>query len=144
MEIVNQLYRPMFVRTYTLKDGTVITYENTSRYYLKYGVIDNKYRELSTWEELLNDMGYKEEFQGKTNRKGRVWCEINYTDKHHDRCQRKLYKDEFDKGESYLKIKIFKPKDIMMRHLVDELNIEEFMLFLKDNEIKYMPNLTSK
>lgn len=141
MENINQLYRPMFMRIYTLKDGTIITYENTGSYYLKYGVIDNKYKELSTWEDLLSDMGYKKEFQGKTNRKGRVWCEIDYTDKHYNRCQRKLYKDEFNKGESYLKIRIFKPKDVMMRQLVEELSAEEFILFLKDNEIKYMPSI---
>lgn len=134
---MNQLFITKYIREITLKNGEIIKYDNGYGC-IKYGIPDEKIFETSDWLELLHKgLGYVKEFEGSKSRKG-IWCKADYLDEHFNRRQRKIYKDEFVKMKTYRKIRIVKSKDIRMKELVNQLSVEEYILFLKDNEIKYI------
>lgn len=141
MENQNKLYRQSHIRDIALKNGDVIHYERFE-YYMRYGVADETRKTITDWESLLQEMGYTEDFKGKIGRKRRVWCNIDYTDKQYNRCQRKLYKDEFSSAEIYSETVNFELKNVRTDTIFKELSVEDFILLLKDNQINHIPKFT--
>lgn len=138
----NQLYRPQYIREVTINNGNtyeILKYESGGHYYIRYGVPERKDKEITEWNDLLHELNFVPEFEGNKDRKGRLWVEVDYTDKHWNRCQKKVYKTQFVSAKSYMKIENIKPRDTRMKELVNELNAEEFILYLKDNGIGELP-----
>lgn len=140
MESENKLYRKTYHRKVKLKDGSELNYHNYG-YYISYGKIEDNSQIITEWDELLRALNYVDEYKGNTNRKGRVYCYVEFYDHKNRWSQARLYKDEFEKVEIYYKYHIFEQKDVRMGDLVKELNADEFILFLKDNEVNYIPNI---
>lgn len=131
----NKLYYSNYTREVTLLNGNILKYKNYSNN-ISYGMPMEEIKMLNDWDDfLLNGMGYVPEFKGYTNRKGKVWCNVEYHDKHDNWCRTKVYKDEFVSANIYSENKIIDQKNIRMKRLVDELSADEFVLFLKDNGI---------
>jgi hypothetical protein len=138
-ENLNQIYQNTYIREVLLKDGNVLKYQSTSN--LKYGEPREEIKESSEWKELLKQQRYIPEFEGNKDRKGRIWCHVEFFDKHYDWKQAKVYKDDFVSIKIYNKVRTFKLNDFKMHYLVEQLNGEEFIRLLKDNEIKYIGSL---
>jgi len=137
-ENMNQLYRPRYIREVTINNGNtleILKYINGGNYYMGYGIPNTRNKEITEWKDLLHELHFVPEFEGYKDRKGRLWVEVDYTDKHQNRCQKKVYKDQFVLAKSYMEIKIINPKETRMKELVNELSADEFILYLKDNNI---------
>lgn len=133
---MNQLYQNTYVWETYLKNGKILTYKSTSN--LKYNEPKEEINESKEWQELLKQQNYVPEFEGNKNRKGRIWCHVDYFDKYDNWCQAKVYQDEFVSVKTYNKVRIYKLNEFRMNYLVKQLNGEEFIRLLKDNEIKYI------
>lgn len=136
---MNQIYQVTYIWETLLKNDKVLKYQCTSN--LKYGESKEEIKESSEWEDLLKSQNYVPEFEGYKNRKGRIWCRVEYLDKHYNWYQAKVYKDEFASIKIYNKVKTYKLNDFRMHYLVEQLNGDEFIQLLKDNEIKYIGSL---
>jgi hypothetical protein len=135
---MNQLYRPCYIREVTINNGNtleILKYISGGHYYINYGIPNTHDKEIIEWKDLLRELNFVPEFDGHKDRKGRLWVDIDYTDKHYNRCQKKIYKTQFVSAKSYMKIDIINPKDIRMKELVNELSAENFISYLKDNGI---------
>lgn len=139
----NQLYRPYYIQEVLIdnKDTQEILKYKTDNHYIRirYGTPDSKYKDITDWKELLNELSSNPEFEGYKDRKGRVYVYINYTDRNHNMRQKKVYKTQFISARKYMEFYTIKPKDINMKKLINDLNAEEFILFLKDNGIGELP-----
>jgi hypothetical protein len=137
--MINQLYKDTYIWKTLLKNGKILIYKFNSN--LKYGEPKEDFKESSKWKDLLEQQNYISEFEGNKDRKGRIWCYVDYLDKHYNRCQVKVYKDEFVSLKIYNKVKIFELSFFRMHYLVEQLNADEFIKLLRDNEVKYIGNL---
>ena len=125
----NQLYYSNYIREVNLKNGEILRYKNYSNY-ISYGNPIEELKIINDWEDfLLNGMGYVSEFKGYKNRKGRVYCHIEYHDKNDNWCRAKVYKDEFVLAKVYCENRIIEQKDVRMKRLVNELSADEFIMF---------------
>lgn len=140
MEAKNKLYRKSYHRKVILKDGTELPYSSYG-YHIQYGVISSDNIVSDNWSDLLYELNYIEEFKGKTDRKGRLYCDVEYYGKHSSWKRARVYKDSFDRLEVNYKYQEFTNCDLRMSQILKELNIDEFILFLKDNDIAHLPNL---
>lgn len=137
--MTNKLYRQEYIREVTLSNGEILKYKSGNGN-IRYGITDEKRKDTVNWDEfLLSHLGFIKEFHGYTNRKGRVWCEVDYTDKYYNRCQKKVYKDEFVSSKSYYKMIDVLQNETRMKRLVEDLSADQFVLFLKDNGIGELP-----
>lgn len=135
-----ELYRVIYHREVENVDGTILKYKNYGSY-LQYSNFDNKLFESLDWKELLRELNYIEEFEGKTDRKNRVWVYVEYTDKRDFVCEKKLYKEDFVRVRSWLEKQEVNKDNVRMKELVNELSATDFINFLKDNEINYIVNI---
>jgi hypothetical protein len=137
---MNQLYEPQYIMEVTINNGKEIeTLKYLSDgYYVKYGEPNSDIKEVNNWNDLIEYLGYEEGFYGHKDRKG-LFLRVDYTDKNYYRCQKKVYEHQFISAKSYFKNKIINQKDIKMKRLVNELNADEFILYLKDNGIGELP-----
>lgn len=134
----NKLFRGRNIREVLLKDGTILKYTG-KRSYLQYGVAKEETKESIEWLDLLKELNYHEKFEGNTDRKNRIWVDVEYHDKHYEWQRKKVIKEDFVKVNTTYEIRYYEPKEIRMKEIINELNAEDFILFLKDNEIKYLP-----
>lgn len=135
---INQLYKSRYIREVIINNGNILEilkYISGGHHYISYGIPNTCNKEITEWKDLLHEMRYVPEFEGYKDRKSRLWVHVDYTDKNYNTCQKKVYKSQFVSAKSYLKIDIVNPKDIRMKELVNELNAEEFITYLKDNGI---------
>lgn len=135
---MNQLYRPCYIREVTINNGNtleILKYISGGHYYIRYGIPDIHNKEITEWKDLLHELNFVPEFEGYKDRKGKVWVNIDYTDKYHNTHQKKVYKTQFISAKSYFKIDIINSKDVRMKELINELNADEFISYLKDNGI---------
>jgi len=136
---MNQLYQDTYIREILLKDGKILIYKSTSN--LKYGESKGETKESNKWEDLLKQQHYIPEFEGEKDRKGRIWCYVEYSDKNYNWHRGKVYKDDFVSLKIYNEIRTYNLNEFRMNYLVEQLNGEEFIRLLKDNEIKNIGNL---
>lgn len=145
----NQLYRPHYTQEVLINNKDtqeILKYKSSCihYYYIRYGTPDSEYKEITDWKELLHELSSVPEFErykfeGYKDKKGKVYAYIDYTDKNYNRRQKKVYKTQFISAKTYMEYNTINPKDIRMKELVDELNAEEFIMFLKDNGIGELP-----
>ena len=136
---MNQLYQNTYIREIVLKNGEILTYKLTTD--LKYGEPKEEIKESNEWKDLLKQQHYIPEFEGNKDKKGRIWCDVEFFDKHYNWKQAKVYKTEFVSVKTYNKIRIYKLNEFKMHYFVEQLNGEEFIKLLKDNEVKYIGSL---
>ena len=138
---MNQLYEPQYITEVTFNNGnTIETLRYISDgYYVKYGEPDSDISEVDSWNDLIKLLGYEDGFYGYKDRKGKFFLRVDYTDKNYYRCQKKVYEYQFILAKSYFKNRIIEQKDIGMKRLVNELNANEFVQYLKDNGIGELP-----
>ncbi len=136
---MNQIYQDTYIRETLLKNGKVLKYQSISN--LKYGEPIEEIKESSEWKDLLKAQHYIPEFEGNKNRRGCIWCHVDYLDKHYNWYQAKVYKDDFVSVKKYNKVKIYKLNDFTMHYLAEQLKADEFIKLLKDNEVKYIGGL---
>ncbi len=134
----NKLFRGRYIREVLLKDGTILKYTGKHSY-LQYGVAKEETKESIEWLDLLKELNYNEKFEGNTDRKNRIWVDVEYHDKHYEWQRKKVIKEDFVKVNTTYEIRYYEPKEIRMKEIINELNAEDFILFLKDNRINYLP-----
>lgn len=128
---MNQLYNNKYIKKILFKNGKVLNHESYTN--LKYGEPKEEIKVSTEWKDLLNEQKYNPEFEGYKNRKGRIWCRVEYLDKHYHDKDIKVYKDEFVSIQINNKIKILNLSDFTINELIKELNAEDFLKVLKDN-----------
>jgi hypothetical protein len=135
---MNQLYRPHYIREVTInnrKTFEVLRYVSNTYNYIRYGIPETNEKESTEWKELLHELDYVPEFEGNKDKKGNLWAEVDYTDKYDYKYQKKVYQNQFISVKSYMCIIPINPQEIRMKELVNELNADEFISYLRDNGI---------
>ena len=133
---MNKLYKNKYVWETLLKNGDILIYKCNSN--LKYGEPKEEIKVSTEWKDLLKQQNYIPEFEGNKNRKGHIWCHVDYLDKHYNRCQIKVYKDDFVSVKTYNQVSIFELNCFKMHYLVEQLQADEFIRLLKDYEINIL------
>lgn len=142
----NILYRTRKIRKVYGRDKVLVSDVD---YKLRYGIPKEANYLIKDWKELLLDMSYVEEYNGRKDKKGRIYSEIDYTYVEFLGKKRwkdiwlpeRLYKEDFSYAEIIYEHNICQYNRVNMRDILEELNMEELILFFKDNEINYLPNL---
>lgn len=147
---MNQLYDSTYFMEVTFNNGNTIEtlIYRSDGYYIRYGEPDTKIKEVNTWDDLISYLGYEEGFNGYKDRKGKLYLKVDYTDKNYERCQKKVFKDQFIAAKSYFKNMIVNGKDIRMKRLVNELSVERrklndlYYIFckIKETTVQYSSN----
>lgn len=135
-----ELYRSRYIYEITLKDGSIVKdYGDCGR--ILYKKVSEDEVLLTDWSDLLDKLGYIKGFNGNRTWKGRVWVRFFYTDEEYNEGCRRIYQDEFVSMKVHHDVSIIKRDVERFKHLVDELPINEFIDFMKDNGISYMSDL---
>lgn len=135
---MKQLYRQKYIveTTYKTKLGVetikYIGYWNN----LKYGEGKDSFFESKEWSKLLYSQNYCEpEFRGYKNRKG-LYLDVDYSNKYGDRCQKRIYMQDFVSVKVYFKTMNIQPNEIKMSQLIKELPVDQFIEYMVDNGLR--------
>lgn len=133
---MKQLYRQKWITktAYENKDGIETITDNSNRYgNIRYGEVPTEsVKEIDEWNDLFNHFGYEKDFFGYKSRKG-LWFNFNYSDKYGWQKTMKIYKNKFMYLLELNKIMIINPSDIRMEQLINELPVDQFIEYMKDN-----------